>query len=360
MRIGIFSKLGSSGGSEHRAAAMANGISRYTNHACCILCEKQFNKKIRKLIDPQVEIIENIFQGINPTPQKIYEVDSLLIINTDSYSFPRRCYWEGQRCWKHKEPRHTFFIDLSKIPQMVFLFNYVIKPSCRLYTIYEHCPDLRIICANRDYYNDIETKEKYNKIRNIPKFILESPIDPATISKTKNFSSRIRIGKHSKPWGYKFDKENIKLVRKINEKYKDQIVWDFMGVPSTYAQILEQFDNVIIRKEYSISVKDYLKNIDIFLFFIKWRRREPWARVVAEGMMSGCPILATNKGGNQDQVRHNKNGFLCNSLKDFEEKLSYLINNKEKIKEFGEKSIEYSNNFTTEKVIKRYIDFIKS
>lgn len=358
MKIGIFSKLGSSGGSEHRAVEMANGIAQYTNHQSFILCEKDFNHRIATRVNPLVEVITNIFQGHNPNPSPLYDMDSLLVINTDSYSFSRLNYWKGKRCWEDKEPRHTFNIDLRKIPQMVFLYNFMLKPSKHLHTVQQECKDVRIVCANNDYYNEILNNNRYADIRDIPKMVLESPINPDSVSTEKKISNKIRIGRHSKAFGYKYDTENIELIERINKKYGNQIIWDFMGITSKCEEAIKNMDNVIIRKEYSTSVKDFLQNIDIMLFFIKWSREEPWARVVAEGMASGCPILATNKAGNQDQIKHGENGFLCNNLDEFEKHLSKLIKNPQKIKEMGQRSIDLSKEFTTEKTIKKYMDFI--
>ena len=189
--------------------------------------------------------------------------------------------------------------------------------------------------------------------------ILDSPIDPNTISTEKTNSNVIRIGRHSKPFNYKYDPQCTDLIKRINKKYADKVYWDFMGIPSQEEKNLKSEKNVTIRKEYTKDVKDYLMGIDIMLFFIKWSRSEPWARVVAEGMASGCPILATNKSGNQDQVRQGKNGFLCDSLEEFEEKLSYLIENPKKIKKMGQNSLEYAKEFTTEKVVQKYLNFIE-
>lgn len=362
MRIGIFSKLGSSGGSEHRVVEMANGLARFSDHECWILCEKNFNNKVSKKLDPKVKVIKSIFHacdGKEPDPNPLYEVDSLLIVDSDSYSFPRLKYWEGKQIWDKKPPRHTYFVDVSKIPQMVFLFNFVVKPARWLWTIAEKCPDVRIVLANRDYFREIQSEKKHDQIRNMRMMILDSPIDPETVSSEKTPSDVIRIGRHSKPYNYKYDVQCTDLIKRINKKYADKVYWDFMGIPTLEEARLKSESNVLIRKEYSKDVKDYLNNIDIMLFFIKWSRSEPWARVVAEGMASGCPILATNKAGNQDQVRNGKNGYLCSSLDEFEKQLSYLIENPDEIKKMGQESSNYAKDFTTEKITKKYLDFIR-
>ena len=75
-------------------------------------------------------------------------------------------------------------------------------------------------------------------------------------------------------------------------------------------------------------------------------------------MMSGCPIIATNKGGNIEQVSSGRNGFLCDNLEDFENYIGCMIKNPSMIKTMGKESIELSKEFSSEHVIKKLVDFI--
>jgi glycosyltransferase involved in cell wall biosynthesis len=343
MKIGIFSKLGASGGSEFRAAEMANSLAR-ADHETYIFCENKINEKIKAVCIEKVQILEEIFKN---NISLLYEMDSILVINTDSYNFSKLEYWEEKK------------VDLTKIKQLVVLYNFVLDPSKHLSTIKTKCPDVRIITANKHFFNEISTQSRFNEIRHFPRIFLESPIDQNKVSSEKTKSNKIRIGRHSKSISYKFNKETHSLIQRINEKYKDQILWDFLGVDGDNAKELDEIPNIIIRKEFSVSVKEYLQNIDIFLFFIDWGRIEPWSRAVAEGMLSGCPILANNRGGNKDQILHGNNGFLCNSLDEFYGYLCYLIENPDWIKKYGKNSIIYSREFTPDKILKKYLDFIK-
>jgi len=76
-------------------------------------------------------------------------------------------------------------------------------------------------------------------------------------------------------------------------------------------------------------------------------------------MASGCPILATNKGGNKDQVIHGNNGFLCKSQKDFHKAIIYFMEHKEKIAKMGINSLLYSRFFSSEYIIEKFIKFIE-
>lgn len=352
MRIGIFSKIGASGGSEHRVAELANAINTYTSHDVAILCEEKINDKIRSRVNKNIPIIEYLFKGNDANPKPIYDFDSILVVNSDSYSFSKPKYWNGE------SDHHNFKINLRDIPQLIFLYNFVISPSQNLYDLSKMTNDIRIICTSHDFSNQIEKKDKFEKIRDFPRIVLESPIDPNTITQYKSKSDKIRIGKHSKSISYKFNKEHKKYIEEVNKTHGEKIQWDFLGVPNNSKKDLEKFENVTLRKEYSIPVKDYLTEIDIFPFFISWDRSEPWSRSVAEGMMSGCPILATNKSGNKEQVKHLYNGMLCDDVHDFITYTRLLIDHSELREMLGYRSYKDSLEFTSEKIIKRFIQFI--
>ena len=357
MRLGIFSKLGASGGSEHRTVEMANAIVSYTSHECWVFCERELNDYLKKtLLDERVELVENVFQPQpNPTAVELmYDMDSLLVVNTDSYSFSKLDYWEG-RMDKH----HNFVVDVSRFKQMVFLYNFVFKVAKNLPEIRSKCPDVRIITANQEWYDRVDSDENYAVIRDYPRMVLHSLIDPKSIDPEKTPSYAVRIGKHSKPHGYKHNPEHLALMTRVNARYGDFVAWDFMGVPSSQAAEIRDLPNVTIRDAFSMPVKDYLKGIDLFLFFIKWERFEPWSRCVAEAMMSGCPILAPNKGGNIDQVQEGDNGFLFSDLDQAEERLCTLIASRALRQQMGQRSREIAQDFTSDKIVQKYLDFIQ-
>lgn len=351
--IGIFSKLGSSGGSEHRCIEMANAITKFTPHNAIILCEDGISGKVLQKLDPSITVVRHIFKPSHKANHDaLYNVDLLLIVNSDSYSFTKTEYWGG------KTDHHSFEVDLSKIPQMVFLFNFVVGPAQKLRELSQKCKNVKIIVANNSFDNQIEYQSRFKRIRNIPRLILESPIDSNIIKSTKTQSTKIRLGKHSKSFGYKHNAEYSHLIHTLNATHADQVEWDFMGVPEKYVTAM-QSPNVRIRQEYSISVAEYLTGIDIFIFFIDWKRFEPWARVVAEAMMAGCPVIANDRGGNRDQIRHGLNGYLCKDCDEFIEQTKYLIEHPEVVAMMRDNNIMCSQEFTLEKVVEKFLKFTR-
>jgi glycosyltransferase involved in cell wall biosynthesis len=339
------------GGSEYRCLTLSNSIAKYTCHDAYILCEDNIPKRLEDEIDKKVYLIKNVIKDKAENAKYLYDMDVVLVVNSDSYNFTKLDYWEG------RTEEHKNFVDISRIKKLVFLFNFVISPSQHLPSLESKCKDIRIICTNKRFFNEFDTKDKIKVSRHYPRFILNSPIEPSTISEFKTYSNKIRIGRHSLSVEDKFNSEYSLLINTINSKYKNKIEWDFMGVPKKYAKTIENIENVKIRKEFSLSVKDYLMGIDIFLFFPAWKRTEPWARVIAEGMMSGCPIIATNKGGNIEQVISCNNGFLCDTLDDFINNLSYLIENPNEIKQMGNNSKLYAKEFCAKNIIDKFLNF---
>jgi glycosyltransferase involved in cell wall biosynthesis len=62
--------------------------------------------------------------------------------------------------------------------------------------------------------------------------------------------------------------------------------------------------------------------------------------------------------GNKDQVVHRNNGYLCDNVEDFAKWIGHLVENPEAIKVLGRNAALYSRQFTSENVIKRYLEFI--
>ena len=132
-----------------------------------------------------------------------------------------------------------------------------------------------------------------------------------------------------------------------------------MGMKHKLKYKLNEFDNVICLKENEETVDNFLKNIDIFLFFPDWKREEPWARVIAEAMIAGCPVIALDKGGNSDQVLKGNNGFLCKKYSDYYKTVLYFLEHKEIISTMSRNSILLSRGFCTEQVINKLLGIIQ-
>ena len=352
LKIGIFSKLSMAGGSEFRCAEMANAISTHTEHQSFLLAEKDVPSRIEKYVNSNVKVVKNIFL---PDPKNIdilYDMDAILIVNTDCKAFTHADYWLG------KSERHGTTIDLARIKQMVFLFNFLVSPSRHLHTVSNYCKNTKIIVTNNKFFNEISSQDRYEQVRSLPRIKLESPINPLLYDTQKTPSSAIRFGMHSKGVGNKWNDEWIKLIEMCNKRLKGRVHFDFMGMPSSVGEKIKNISNVTVRKEDELTIRDYLNGIDVFTFFPSWKREEPWSRVVGEAMTSGCPVIATDKGGNKDQVIPGNNGFLCKKLDDFYKHIVYFTENQDEIEKMSNNSLLLAQEFKSENIANKFMRFI--
>ncbi len=354
IRISIFSKFDMAGGSEFRCVELANSIGNYTEHEAYLLSEKQLPQKLHPYINNFVSVVENCFEK----PECFYETDVLLIVNTDAKEFSTVDYWLG------KSPRHNKSIDLKKMSgkTMCFLYNFLVSPSRHLNQFYDYDINLKIITTNNKFFTEITKQDRYEDVRIIPRYILESPIDPNRIDTfVRNPKDKVCFGMHSKSLGNKWNDELYKLINDINKRYGEgKVQFRFMGVKGNLRQKIVYIKNVKAMKEDKESVREFLNKIDVFLFFPDWKREEPWARVIAEAMVSGCPIIALNKGGTPDQVLNYNNGILCKDYKDYYKAVIKLVEHKEMISQMSNNSIRISKNFYGKSIANKLMSILEN
>lgn len=353
MNIAIFSKFEMAGGSEFRGCELANGLIRFTSHKVTLLVRgDKFPSRLTEYLDPAVPVVLNAMEN----PDSFYKQDVVLIINSDSKEFTTTDYWDG------KTASNGHVVDLSKVKRMLFLFNFLISPSRSLDKIGERGPKVGIITTNTKFYDEVTGQDRYEHVRRFPRIKLESPIDPNTVVTSKTQSDKIRVGMHSKGLGNKWNEDIAYVIAKLNQRYPDlPFHFRFMGMSQTCKKLVEKLPNVECLPENTETIKDFLASLDIFMFFPSWGREEPWARVVGEAMMSGCPVFATDKGGNKDQVLKYHNGYLNKRKDDFFKNLCYAKEHPEVIAEMGANSRRIAfTTFRTEKIIQRLSDFVES
>lgn len=348
-RIGVFTKMEMAGGSEFRAVELVNSISRVSGYQGVLLVEKKIPEKLRILLAGEVEV----HTGAVTTPdfEVFYTLDHLLIINTDSRRFTTKDYWHG------KTPSHSNRFDLSRVKAMTFLFNFIVSPACQLPTLSESVRDLRIITANKKFFDEIGNQARYEAVRHYPRLRLESPIN-TRVAKPKSEASRLRFGMHSLPNGSKWNSQWPELIRRVNEEFGARIAWDFMGMPQALRGEIKG-DNVIFRPEFLVPVDEYLRGVDVFVFFLEWKREEAWARSAGEALMSGCPIVTTARGGNRDQVVHGNTGFLCTTLDEFVESCRKLIQSPHLLHAMQRNARNSAREFSSENVTARLLTFLE-
>jgi len=124
---------------------------------------------------------------------------------------------------------------------------------------------------------------------------------------------------------------------------------------------LEKFDNFkwLGRLEYPDGIRKFLETIDVYAL-ITGMDLAPLT--LKEAQLMKKPVIATDVGGDKEMMIDKKTGFLVRegNHEDIIEKLSYLLENKEKASQMGIEGAKFiQNEFNWEKVAKNFLDIIK-
>ena len=112
--------------------------------------------------------------------------------------------------------------------------------------------------------------------------------------------------------------------------------------------------------KYPDKVREYLSEIDIYAL-VSGIDMSPLT--LQEAQLMKKPVIATNVGGIPELMKNDKTGFLVKkgNSEELIEKISFLVNNKEKREEFGivgKKFVE--ENFSWEKIALEFVNILKS
>ena len=352
MNIGVFSKFAMAGGSEFRAAELATGISKYVGNEAFLLAEGDIPDRVLERVGEKVHVVSRVLTK-KQNVDILYEMDCIIVVNTDCTVFTSEGYWSGNT------GRHGTRVDLARIRKLAFIFNFIVSPATKLISLAPLVDEIFIVTTNRRFFYEISDQERYAAVRHLPRLILESPIDQDSMHVDRIHSETVRIGQYSMSMEQKFNEEIVDLVERLNRKFPGRIEWRFMGMPESRALQLAQHANITFHEAFSIPVQDFLQNVDVFLFYPSWKRQEPWSRSIGEAMASGCPVVATKRGGNEDQIVHGNSGFLCNSIDDFDRFLSEMIENAERIHCLGRNARRYARFFNSQFIVQKLMEFIQ-
>ena len=121
----------------------------------------------------------------------------------------------------------------------------------------------------------------------------------------------------------------------------------------------KKLDNVhFIGFKEKAELKKYFQAADIFILPT---REDIWGLVVQEAMGNGLPVISTDRcGAALELIQEGENGFLF-SIDDVDKliaDINYMIENKSKIKVWGEKNLKIIRNYTIEKMVQKHIEIL--
>ena len=154
------------------------------------------------------------------------------------------------------------------------------------------------------------------------------------------------------------------VLQKVLESMPDVMFYWVGDGPYTekILSVLKKYENFkwLGALEYPDKVREYLTEIDVYAL-ISGIDMSPLT--LQEAQLMKKPVVATNVGGISELMKDNETGFLVKkgSADELIEKLSLLINDKEKRKIMGDAGKKFiENNFNWNKIAKEFINIIKN
>ena len=229
----------------------------------------------------------------------------------------------------------------------------------------------KIICVSQTMASQFKNREKVVSIYNgfpIPEITNTSSISQDLKNSLKDAdlilgcTSRIRLVRK----GQEYLIEAIGLLTKrTGKKIHLVLIGDYVPGYEYQKEILEvliQKYNLNNRVHFLGHLEEPLPYYALFdVFVLPSGEPEPFGGVVMEAMSMGLPIIGSNLGGTTEQVKDGSNGYLFRNQdpEDLALKIELLLDDKQKLKEFGERSKErveglFSLELHEEKVLELY------
>lgn len=238
-------------------------------------------------------------------------------------------------------------------PLINWLIYYLIEKMCSYFT------DV-LITINKEDYNLAMKKMKANKIYYIPGVGFDtnkfSNITVDRIKKRKELGLNednimiLSVGELNT------NKNHEVIIRAISNIKRDDIHYFIAGEGKLKEYLYKLSEELEIKNRVHLlgfrnDINELYKISDIFCFPSK---REGLSVSLMEAMASGLPIICSDIRGNNDLIKNNVNGILCNadSIYEFKNAIETLINNESLNYKFKKNNEKYILKFDVKNLIK--------
>lgn len=269
----------------------------------------------------------------------------------------------------------AFYSFFFRIPHLWHVHEIIEKPK-RVALIY---PKIIHFFSDKVIFNSFATSNHFTSI--YPKIKVKSTviyngqerniekIDEVEIAKIKSsISTEINdkiliglIGRISKIKGQDLMLDAFTILQKKHTDIHLVFIGSAVKGKEEYLEdILKKIEKNSLRSKVSFidfqeNIWPYYDTIDITV--VPSTEKESFGLVATEAMLSKKPVIAANHGGLVEIVKQNETGLLfeANNAIDLAEKISFLLQNPELIKIYGEKGFKRVNdNFSTKKYVKSF------
>ena len=222
-------------------------------------------------------------------------------------------------------------------------------------------------CSNIDYLVCVSkelTNFYGNLLKNTECVYIPNGLDyyPSIVSKLDN-KNLISVGRLSIEKGYSDLIDVFKLVHNIDTEFH----LDIVGDGNEYSAIENKIKDYKLDKNVTLHgfqskevINNLLKKSSLYLMC---SYEESFGIVLIEAASFGIPQIAFSSAqGAKEIINNNISGYLINGRNKVEmsKKIIELINNKNKLKKFGEESRKIAKQFSFDEVKKQWVDFINA
>ncbi|WP_306551700.1 glycosyltransferase family 4 protein [Daejeonella sp.] len=320
-----------------------------------IFTRKSF--KIKYLISTLFRFLRNLISLI-----KIIRKYNIEIVHTNSGVVPAPALAAKLSSKKHIWHIREWFGDF--------------KQFWPLYSAYITGLSDKVVCVSKTMAEQFKNPKNILAIYNgfeIPKVQTKATITDDLQNKLNNANlilgctSRIRLIRKGQE--YLIEAIGI-LTKKTGKNIQAVLIGDY--VPGYESQ--KEYIHSLINK-YDLEdrihflghLKDPLPYYRLFdVFVLPSGEPEPFGGVIMEAMSMGLPVIGSNAGGTTEQIADGWNGYLFENqdANDLAQKLALFLNEKDKLKLFGSRSIKrIEENFSLEihegKVLRLYDEILK-
>lgn len=274
----------------------------------------------------------------------------------------------------------AFYSFLFRIPHLWHVHEIIEKPK-RVALIY---PKIIHFFSDKVIFNSIATSNHftsiYPKIKENSRIIYNGQernidkISDAEIAKIKtSFSTEIEnkiliglIGRISKIKGQELMLDAFIILQKKHSNIHLVFVGSAVKGKEEYLDdILKKIKKNSLQNKVSFidfqeNIWPYYDTLDITV--VPSTEKESFGLVATEAMLSKKPVIAANHGGLVEIVKDHETGLLFepNNPIDLAEKISFLLENPELIKNYGENGFKRVNeNFSTKKYVSSFTEEYK-
>ena len=319
-----------------------------------IFTRKSF--KIKYLISTLFQFLRNVISLI-----KIIQKFNIEVVHTNSGVVPAPALAAKLSGKKHIWHIREWFGDF--------------KQFWPLYSAYITGLSDQVVCVSKTMAEQFGGARNIQSIYNgfeIPKKLNEVSISEQLRTKLNNAdlvlgcTSRIRLIRKGQE--YLIEAIGI-LTKKTGKNIQAVLIGDYV---SGYESQKEYIHNLISKYDLEDRIhflghlKDPLPYYRLFdVFVLPSGEPEPFGGVIMEAMSMGLPVIGSNAGGTTEQIADGWNGYLFENQNaaDLAQKLELFLNEKDKLKLFGSRSIKrieekFSLEIHKEKILRLYQELI--